>query len=144
MRPSVFFGQHESRTAYPVGRNSSLPETNPLIVIGDSIKRKPSLDNLFLLIRKANSTLPEEQQIKYVVCDSTHDVAMSLREYKKNIRLVLLGHDVNGPPAATARLLSKVAKIIVVTDEAGLPLADDIGTLAQVKTALEELGISVE
>jgi HD-like signal output (HDOD) protein len=127
-----------------LGRTPSLPTTNPLIVIGDSIKRKPSLDNLFLLIRKANASLPEEQQIKYVVCEHTHDVALSLREYKKNVRLVLLGNDIGGQPAAIARLLSKAAKIIVVTDDSGLPLSDDLGTLAQIKTALEELGIVVE
>ena len=108
----VYVGtQGQNVWAERLGRTPSLPTTNPLIVIGDSIKRKPSLDNLFLSIRKANASLPEEQQIKYVVCEHTYDVALSLREYKKNVRLVLLGNDVGGQPAAIARLLSKAAKM---------------------------------
>ncbi|MEW6753294.1 MAG: HDOD domain-containing protein [Candidatus Latescibacterota bacterium] len=114
---------------------------NPLIIVGDKIRRKPHLIALMQQLRVENALLDEGQQIKYAVCADCTEVALALQRYRDAVKLILLGPGLRGNAVTVARMLSKKAHIVMVIDPAANPLGADPISYQQIRRNLEALGI---
>jgi HD-like signal output (HDOD) protein len=116
---------------------------NPLIVIGDKIQPKPHLVALLQQLRTENNLLPEEQSIKYAVCNDSTDVALALRKYLSAVKMILIGPGLGGNSITVAHMLSKKAKIVMVVDPQVNPLGTSPTTIQQTHKNLEQLGVEI-
>ena len=114
---------------------------NPLIVIGDKVAPKPHLVALMQELREENKLLEPEEALKYAVCISSSDVAVALKKYQDDVKMVLIGPGMEGNGVTVARMLASKAKIVMVVDPAYNALGPDPATYKEVQKNLEELGI---
>ena len=116
---------------------------NPLIVLGDKIAPKPHLTSFLQDLRKENALLDEDQALKYVVCGDSSEVALTLKRYLDDVKMVLIGPGLRGNGITVARMLASKAHIVVVVDPASNPLGPDPETYTHVQANLEELGVII-
>ncbi len=114
---------------------------NPLIVIGDQLAPKPHLVALMQELRAENKLLEAEEALKYAVCVSSSDVALALKKYQGDVKMVLIGPGMEGNGVTVARMLASKAKIVMVIDPAYNALGPDPAAYREVQKSLEDLGI---
>ena len=108
-----------------VAEETTKIEGNPLIVLGDKIAPKPHLAAFLQDLRKQNALLDAEQAIKYAVCGDPAEVAVTLRQYGDEVRMVLVGPGLRGNGVTVARMLASKAHIVMVVDPGVNPLGKE-------------------
>ena len=126
-----------------VTEESATAEGNPLIVLGDRIAPKPHLAAFLQDLRKQNALLEGDQAIKYAVCGDTSEVAVTLKQYRDDVRMVLVGPGLRGKGVTVARMLASKAHIVMVVDPSVNPLGDEPGDFVRVQNNLTELGVII-
>lgn len=116
---------------------------NPLIVLGDKIAPKPHLTSFLQDLRKENALLDEDQALKYAVCGDSSEVALTLKRYLDDVKMVLLGPGLRGNGITVARMLASKAHIVMVVDPASNPLGQEPESYTRVQANLEELGVTI-
>ncbi|MFH1566617.1 MAG: HDOD domain-containing protein [Gemmatimonadota bacterium] len=116
---------------------------NPLIVLGDKIAPTPHLTSFLQDLRKENALLDEDQALKYAVCGDSCEVALTLKRYLDDVKMVLIGPGLTGNGVTVARMLASKAHIVMVIDPAVNPLGPDPETYTRVQGNLEELGVII-
>ncbi|MFC1526182.1 HDOD domain-containing protein, partial [Candidatus Latescibacterota bacterium] len=114
---------------------------NPLIVLGDKIAPVPHLTSFLQDLRKENALLDEDQAVKYVVCGDSSEVALTLKRYLDDVKMVLIGPGLRGNGVTVARMLASKAHIVMVIDPSINPLGDAPESYTRVQANLEELGV---
>lgn len=111
--------------------------SNPVVIIADKIERKPHLVALLQNLRHENSKLPPEGVIKYAVCKTGPDIALALRNHRKNTRMAMIGPGLEGNGWTVARMLCKRFQVLMALEPAFLesPLNQ------RIKEGLESLGV---
>lgn len=118
-------------------------EGNPLIILGDKIAPKPHLAAFVKGLRRENALLDGEQAIKYAVCGDTSEVAVTLKQHRDDVRMVLVGPGLRGNGVTVARMLASKAHIVLVVDPQVNPLGDDPTDFVRVQNNLKELGVII-
>ncbi len=118
-------------------------EDNPLIVIGDKIQPEAHLVALLQQLRAENNALTADGRIKYAVCKDSTEVALALRRYLDNVKMVLIGPGLTGNAIAVARMLSKKVKIVIVINPRKNPLGTSLEAIKATQKNLEHLGIII-
>ncbi|MCC7261132.1 MAG: HDOD domain-containing protein, partial [Candidatus Latescibacteria bacterium] len=110
---------------------------NPIVIIADKIERKPHLAAFLQTLRQENLTLSGEEAIKYAVCKNSPEIALALRKYRYNVKMIMIGPGLQGNAWTLARMLCKRVRVLLVLEPAALanPL------YAKIRTSLETLGI---
>ena len=126
-----------------VSEASTEVEGNPLIVLGDRIAPKPHLAAFIRGLRKQNALLDGQQAIKYAVCGDTSEVAVTLKQYRDDVRMVLVGPGLRGNGVTVARMLASKAHIVMVVDPTVNPLGRDPADFVRVQNNLTELGVII-
>ena len=92
-------------------------------------------------LREENKLLEPDEALKYAVCMSSSDVAVALKKYQDDVKMVLIGPGMEGNGVTVARMLASKAKIVMVIDPAYNSLGPDPATYKEVQKNLEELGV---
>jgi hypothetical protein len=58
-----------------MSEKSAQKPSNPLIVLGDRLARKPHLTSFLQSLRQENKELNEDSEVKFAVCADTNEVA---------------------------------------------------------------------
>jgi len=113
--------------------------SNPVVIIADKVERKPHLVALLQNLRQENSKLPPERVIKYAVCNTGPDIALALRNHRKNTRMALIGPGLQGNGWTVARMLCKRFQVLMALEPEFLksPLNQ------RIKEGLESLGVII-
>jgi HD-like signal output (HDOD) protein len=112
----------------------------PLILIGDRLSRRPHLANLFELVRAENEQLPDGSQIGYVICRDYSSFAVALKRHAPNVRLIVVGPELEGKPDMLVRLLGDGTPVVLAVDPERRPLAENREEARRLLTNLKELG----
>ena len=97
-------------------QDSAAVPSSSFVVIGDKLEPKEYLQNLVALVKKENGSLPDDQQIQYLVCDNYTEIALALRDHPDEIKMMLVGPGIDGKQETVARLLSQHTKVVLVVD----------------------------
>jgi HD-like signal output (HDOD) protein len=114
---------------------------NPLVIIAANLEPVPYILDLVSQLKKRNTLLAEETQIKYVICTDAEDLTVAVRNHPDSIRLILIGPTLRGRPAPVARMLAKKAQVVLVLDEKLALLGNDECSRAESRAQLEGLGV---
>ena len=118
---------------------TTVPErlTNPIVIIADKIEPKPYLAAFMNNLRQENRILPSGQAIRFAVCRTSAGIALAMRYHRENIRMILIGQDLQGNAWTVARMLCKRIGVAVVVD----PNARFNPLYQKIKGNLESLGV---
>jgi len=118
---------------------AEIQDTNPLVVLADKIERKPHLVAFLQNLRQENKTLSPEEAIKYAVCKNSPEIALALRRYRENVRMIMIGPGLQGNVWTLARMLCKRVHVVMVLEPSVLhnPL------YAKIIENLQSLGIVI-
>ena len=126
-----------------MSEKSAQKPSNPLIVLGDRLARKPHLTSFLQSLRQENKELNEDSEVKFAVCADTNEVAVTLKRYHADVKMVLIGPGLVGRGAMVARMLARRSHIVMVIDPALNALATTPQASQRAQRDLEELGIVV-
>jgi hypothetical protein len=90
-----------------MSEKSAQKPSNPLIVLGDRLARKPHLTSFLQSLRQENKELNEDSEVKFAVCADTNEVAVTLKRYHADVKMVLIGPGLVGRGAMVARMLAR-------------------------------------
>ena len=92
-------------------------------------------------LRTHNDILSADQALKYAICPTSLEIAITLRKFVDAVKMILIGPELVGNGIATARMLASKAHIVMIINPSINPLANDLSKEKDIKKSLAAIGI---